>query len=144
MAGARPTRPPRSRKLIGDHIRPETHTTCVANGRDQSRDEAQRIKHSSPEFITTVRELWKRRQAWHKPEKSLTLQGKALCRAFVGGSEPRRTSYLSASRIADLSSDAAIVCMPILAARRQLEPMRTAVEKELERMLKDHPRWRHS
>jgi hypothetical protein len=63
----------------------------INGGRDQSTQPAQAIADSagpdlrfSDPLILQIRMLWRRRQAWHRAEKSLTLQSKALCRSWVG------------------------------------------------------------
>ena len=89
-----------------------------------------------------IRELWHRRQQWHRAEKSLTLQCKALCRRIVGGDKTLAEKLYKAALgkgSHDLASVALVSMMPLLAARDTIERERLAVEKHVVKLGKETP-----
>lgn len=85
-------------------------------------------------FIAELREQWRRRQAWHRAEKSLTLQAKALCRRLVGGDKTEaETLYKAALGKGehDMASVALAAIFPLTNARDGVAKDRKAVEKRL-------------
>jgi hypothetical protein len=94
------------------------------------------------ELIDEIREQWKRRQAWHRAEKSLTLQAKAMCRRLVGGDiGDAEKLYQAATKGKEhpLAHIATAAMMPLLGARDHIEPQRKAVEKRLAKLAKELP-----
>lgn len=98
--------------------------------------------------IDTIRELWRRRQAWHRAEKSLTLQSSAICRRYVGDGDDRAKQLKLASAMLSriesgepLHGDQAAVeaTLPLLAARPTLEQHRVAIERQLAKLAKTLP-----
>ena len=97
-------------------------------------------------LIMEIRQLWRRRQAWHRSEKSLTLAASAMCRSYVGvqGKKDKVNLKKAAALLKRIESgkdhsSAAIACLPLLAARAQIEPQRAAVEKTLANLAKQLP-----
>lgn len=92
--------------------------------------------------IDEIREQWSRRQNWHRAEKSLTLQAKALCRRIVGGDKADAEKlYKAAIKGGDYPNVqvAMSAMMPLIEARGQLEKSRKAVEKRLVELAKKLP-----
>lgn len=94
------------------------------------------------ELIDTLRECLRRRQAWHRAEKSLTLQAKAYCRrlcsqdralslAEVRTEAERLFKAVTAGKEHAHVVEATIVITPLLTARDALEHQRAAVEKQM-------------
>lgn len=103
-----------------------------------SMDAHQRCFAGLAATIATIREHWRRRQAWHRAEKSLTLQSKALCRRLaVDGDkgEAERIYRAALGKGEHPLSDVALAAMlPLDEARRGIERHRKAVEKRLEKL----------
>lgn len=84
--------------------------------------------------IDTIREQWRRRQMWHRAEKSLTLQAKAMCRRLLAGDKKEaEVLYKSALNGQDhsLAPVALLAMQPLLEARDGIESSRLQVEKRL-------------
>lgn len=123
----------------GDHHSGETHPYAVA-----APDE----RFSDP-LVGQIRALWRRRQRWHRAEKSLLLQSSAICRGFVGvNGKADKAGLENASKLlkrieectsTDDEIDAAISCAPLLNARNQIGKERAACEKVLAKLAKQTP-----
>jgi hypothetical protein len=91
-------------------------------------------------LVLEIRGLWRRRQVWHRAEKSLTHQASAICRSFVGmRSKGDKAGLAKAAALlksieADegLDTDVGVSVLPLLMPRAELRPHREAVEKVLE------------
>ena len=93
--------------------------------------------------ISEIREQWRRRQNWHRAEKSLTLQAKALCRRLTRGDKKEAELLFKAAlgkgelhHLADVAFGA---IFPLIEARKGLEKHRKAVEKRLEKLAASLP-----
>lgn len=101
--------------------------------------------HSSIDAAHLIDELieqWHRRQMWHRAEKSLTLQGKSMCRRLMAGDKGEaETLYKSAMNGQDheLAPIAHAAMMPLLAGRDLIETSRKQVEKRLTEIAKQLP-----
>lgn len=94
------------------------------------------------QVIEEIREQWARRQNWHRAEKSLTMQAKALCRRLVGGDRADAEKlYSAATKGKDhpLADTAMAAMMPLLEARDSLEKQRKQVEKRLSKLAEGAP-----
>jgi hypothetical protein len=101
---------------------------------------------ADPELIDAIREQWRNRQSWHRAEKSLTLQAKALCRRLVGGDKAEAEKlYNAAMKGADmeLAQIAFAAISPFVEGRSYIEASRKQVEKVLEKQAKRLPVWKH-
>ena len=74
----KPTAP--ARPFSDGHQDSETHLPTAVAGDGHTKGE---IQHGSA--IPVIIELWRRRQSWHRAEKSLTLQASAICRRYCEG-----------------------------------------------------------
>lgn len=85
-------------------------------------------------IIQAIVELWRRRQAWHRAEKSLTLQAKALLRRLCGGDKTEAGVLYTAiakKKMHPLAEVGMLATLPLLAARDDIEVSRIEVEKQL-------------
>lgn len=87
--------------------------------------------------VEEIREQWRRRQAWHRAEKALTLQAKALCRRLVEGDRKAADSLYGAAMgkgSHPLADVALAAIFPLTEARDGIERHRKAVERRLEKL----------
>jgi len=107
---------------------------------DQVRADIQRALVADP--IDELREQWRRRQMWHRAEKSLTLQAKSMCRRLLAGDKTEaEVLYKSALNggTHDLAATAYLAMHPLLEARKGIEQARKVVEKRLLVLAKELP-----
>jgi hypothetical protein len=93
-------------------------------------------------LVKSVAEMWRRRQAWHRAEKSLTLQIKGFCRRLVGGDKIKADVLyraLMANTDHDMLSAAQFSTLPLMSARKGIESERMALEKQLRELGKQLP-----
>ena len=145
--GRRRAAPPNS----GGHHPIETQLDDAVAGDDHGLNEPQGRIVIADHITNVAREiqpLWRRRQIWHRAEKSLTLQMKGQCRGFVGGDKKDnkvRGSALFDRIVAGDTAPEEHSCLPavlpLLCARNELEPKRLLVEKHIERLAKSLPVW---
>lgn len=124
--------------LIPGQFSGEAHDNRAGIGEGQTCGETQ-PDTADPELIDAIREQWKRRVAWHRAEKSLTLQAKAICRRLCGGCKTEAEKVFKAAHGKgehDLANIAFAATWPLIEARNVLEVQRKAVEKQLEKMVK--------
>lgn len=84
--------------------------------------------------IQTITELWRRRQAWHRAEKSLTLQIKSFCRRICDGDKEEADKlYKAIMKNTEHPQKETVLfaVLPLLVARSKIEPERKQVEKQL-------------
>lgn len=96
-------------------------------------------------LIDEIIELWRQRQAWHRAEKSLTSQAKAICRRFAGGNEVQGNKLFATAAKGPLPKGqlcvAAVAIAPLLSAREVVEGYRDAIEKRLATLAEQLPVW---
>jgi hypothetical protein len=101
----------------------------------QMSDKDQAARASSSPIIDELREQWRRRQAWHRAEKSLTLTAKAICRRLCKGDKVAALVLYKAAISHENTEEAreAYVCIvPIIMAREQVESAREKIEERIE------------
>jgi hypothetical protein len=99
--------------------------------------------------INKIAQAWRLRQRWHRAEKSLILQGKALCRAWTEGDKVQASKLFDACReaavhgsepnVATPPPDLQMALIPFIEAIERFEPERASVEKQLERLSRTLP-----
>lgn len=91
--------------------------------------------------ISTLRELHRQRQDFHRAEKSLTLQVRAICRRLCAGDKDEADKLYSAIGKADdqQAEMVKVLVEPFFQARAILESNRKRVEKDMERTAKMLP-----
>lgn len=109
----------------------------------QSSTATQRLGADLADTIAEIREQWRRRQAWHRAEKSLTLQAKALCRRLAEGGDKGEADKIYRAALGNSDhpmADIALAAMlPLDEARKAIESHRKAVEKRLTKLVKALP-----
>ncbi len=93
--------------------------------------------------IAEIREQWRRRQAWHRAEKALTLQAKALCRRLSEGGDKAEAERIYKAALGKGSHPLAEIALaamfPLTEARDGIAKHRAAVEKRLVKLAKALP-----
>lgn len=102
------------------------------------RVQSDQTSSADPATISEIREQWRRRQNWHRAEKSLTLQAKALCRRLAEGGDKKEADAIFQAAYGKgehLMSDIALAAtFPLIEARHGVEKHRKAVEKRLAKL----------
>lgn len=110
---------------------------------DQPRSATHSTSVDLANQIAEIREQWRRRQAWHRAEKSLTLQAKALCRRLAEGGDKKEADAIYKAAYGKGSHDMAEVALaatfPLTEARDSVAKHRAAVEKRLVKLAKELP-----
>lgn len=92
--------------------------------------------------IQTIVELWRVRQAWHRAEKSLTLQAKALLRRLCAGDKAEAEILYQAVTGEDphaLKEAGVFATLPLLMRRDEIGKDRKEIEKRLKQEAKILP-----
>ncbi|MEZ2410557.1 hypothetical protein AB6806_27550 [Bosea sp. RCC_152_1] len=94
-------------------------------------------------IIAEIREQWRRRQAWHRAEKSLTLQARALCRRLAEGGDKKEAEAIYNAAFSkgahEMAEIALAAIFPLTEARDGVEKHRKLVEKRLVKLAKELP-----
>lgn len=112
----------------------ESATSVLPKGQGKSAD------HSHT--IASLRELHRQRQDFHRAEKSLTLQAKAICRRLCAGDKDEANKlYAAMEKGADdaQAEMARMLTEPFIQARSILEGNRKRTEKAMEKSAKTLP-----
>lgn len=141
----------------GGHSVIENHTLYapVSNYADQDGPETQKLivsiaDDTSHTPVATHREdaviigkiqyLWRMRQRWHKAEKSLILQGKALCRSIVGGDKEEASDLFDlAAEGKEVEESTMLALAPFLMSIEHFSQSRNKYEKELAKLARKLP-----
>lgn len=117
-----------------DQAADETHLQDVVDGGGSD---------ALADIIAEIREQWRRRQAWHRAEKSLTLQSKALCRRLAVGGDKKEADTIYKAALGKgehpMASIALAAFFPLTGARDSIETQRKLVEKRLAKLAKGLP-----
>ena len=109
----------------------------------QYRQDTQSTTADLAPIIAEIREQWRRRQAWHRAEKSLTLQAKALCRRLAEGGDKKEADTIYNAAIGKGAHPMAEIAFgaifPLVEARDGVEKHRKMVEKRLVKLAKSLP-----
>ena len=98
--------------------------------------------HQVAGVVEQIVQLWRMRQRWHRAEKSLILQGKALCRSWTKGDKAKAGELFDAAADGkDVPLALVIALMPFLASIERFRPERATLEKELQKLAKSLPVW---
>lgn len=102
--------------------------------------------------IATIREAYRRRQAWHRAEKSLTIQCSAICRRFTGIAGESAQALAKQVKMAqeilkriengdsnETEFPAALACAPLLTARNGIRSQREELDNTLFKMAESLP-----
>lgn len=93
--------------------------------------------------IDLIREIWRRRQAWHRAEKTLIFQAKALCRRLAEGGDKVEAERIYKAALGKgshpLAAVALLAILPLDEARRRIEASRKRAERDLTKAAKALP-----
>jgi hypothetical protein len=133
-----------SNPITDDHLSRATHAAyVVGNGEaSQAINDTQEVSAGLSVIIEEIREQWRRRQIWHRAEKSLTLQAKACCRRLVEGDKIKANALLKAAYTKcdnELTEVAFAATFPLVEAGKSVELHRKAVEKRLIKLASQLP-----
>lgn len=104
--------------------------------------EGQRTSSDHSHTIASLRELHRQRQDFHRAEKSLTLQAKAICRRLCAGDKDEANKLYAAMEKGADDAQAEMARMltdPFIQARSILEGNRKRTEKAMEKSAKTLP-----
>lgn len=136
----------RPRKKSRAQVRHDVHCTDGSAGRREEKSKCVLkatttvTSFSLPDLqrkVSEIVEQWKRRQAWHRAEKSLTLQAQAILRRLCGGSkEEAGVLYKVIMGKGDhaLAGIGLAACFPLLEAKKAIMDHRKPVEERLEKL----------
>lgn len=97
---------------------------------------------ASAPLIAEIVQLWRMRQRWHRAEKSLVLQGRALCRAWTEGDKKAANDLFDAAAEGNaVDPTLAAALAPFLGAIDTFAPQRAAIEKRLRKLARSLPVW---
>lgn len=83
---------------------------------------------------------WKMRQRWHRAEKALILQAKAICRAFCAGDKDKANAAYDDTLDGNPPGPEFVAALtPFLPAIKRFEQERKAIEKDLKKTAKNLP-----
>ena len=92
--------------------------------------------------VAEIIQLWRMRQRWHRAEKALTLQGRALCRSWTEGDKTEANRLFDAAgRGGAVDPGLAMALAPFLAAIAGFGPERAGIEKRLRKLAHELPFW---
>jgi hypothetical protein len=119
-----------------DQSSPATQGKAVVGGGEASHYASDiQIANAGLSFIIEeIREQWRRRQVWHRAEKSLTLQAKATCRRLVEGDKIKANALFKAAYTQcdnEIAEVAFAATFPLVEAGKSVELHRKTVEKRL-------------
>lgn len=108
-------------------------------------------KHRMPGIYQEIRTLWRYRQNWHRAEKSLVIQARSICMAYVGarknteGKADKKAlkaaedAYKLASEFSHTDIRLNAVIAPFVAAAQNFESERVSIEKDLAKLVRNLP-----
>ena len=131
-----------SLNLIADHDGYVTHSQDVSISDDTSHAPVV-IHREDAGVIGRIIYLWRMRQRWHRAEKSLILQGKALCRSLVDGDKDIANKMFD-DAVAGKEIDEAtmLALIPFLLSVEHFNAAREEREKELAKLAKKLPAYK--
>lgn len=93
-------------------------------------------------IIAQLIEATRMRRRWHKAEKSLTLQGKAMCRAWFGGDKDEANKAFDLVAKGECRDATLVMAVtPFLMAREPFQIERKLIEKRMRKLSRQLPVW---
>lgn len=121
------------------------HQEAYVPATEQGVQTSVRNHTPSDPLLGQLRELHRRRQDFHRAEKSLTLQMRGICRRVVGGDKDEADTLYSAMMDAkkqhDMAAHAIAMCGPFISARDVVEAARMSIEKQMKKVVKKSLIW---
>jgi hypothetical protein len=83
--------------------------------------------------LLRIETRWRMRQRWHRAEKSLILQAKAICRSHTEGDKDAANDLFKqiTNGAADVDANLSVALVPFLSAIANFQELRKPLEKEL-------------
>ena len=97
------------------------------------------------DLIDQITYQWRQRQRWHRAEKALILQGKALCRSVCNGDKTEGSKLfdkIKEGKTDDVNMAIVAGLMPFLMSIEHFGTPRKAIEKDIEKIAKKLPAWK--
>jgi hypothetical protein len=93
--------------------------------------------------LAEIIQLWRMRQRWHRAEKALVMQGKAICRSWCGGDKDEAAQiFEDVQEHGSLNHpELQIALMPFVEAIDRFKREREALEKQLRKLAEKLPVW---
>lgn len=133
----------RSEIQIGGHSSAVNQRLCAASEIDHNKDGSHSNIVDLALIIAEIREQWRRRQAWHRAEKSLTLQSKALCRRLAVDGDKAEADRIYKAALGkgehEMAETALAAIFPLVEGRKAVETARKQVEKRLAKLAAELP-----
>lgn len=94
-------------------------------------------------LILRIRESWRMRQRWHRAEKSLVLQAKAICRWSTAGDKDEADKlFARISKGGSVNEPMLeLALQPFLSSIAQFAELRKGLEKDLRQLARQLPVW---
>lgn len=127
---------------VSDDLKPAAPQSAGFIGGDEEAQSTLVPPISVSPLVSEIIQLWRMRQRWHRAEKSLILQGKALCRAWTAGDKDAANAlHVRAEKREDVDPTVSMALMPFLAAQAGFSKERAAIEKRLRKLAQSSDLW---
>lgn len=124
---------------IDGHVAPETLGPCAIDS-DNGIHHHCETQRGADSVVAQIQYFWRMRQRWHRAEKALILQGKALCRGIVGGDKKEGSDLFDkAADGGDVDEATMLALTPFLLSIQHFASARSKYEKELCKMTRKVP-----
>lgn len=130
-------------RLVGA-LNCDGHVSNVTRGNAAiTGDDLQGTAALNDGVIPTIRAQWRQRQNWHRAEKSLTLQAKAMCRSLAHDGDLKESEKIYRAALGKGEHPMAFIARaattPLIEARDSIETHRRAIEKMLAKQASNLP-----
>ena len=124
------------------HLSQQQADDVSTAGDDGAHSRSDNHSKSSP-IIAEITQLWRMRRRWHKAEKSLILQGKALCRAWADGDKTAANKLFDQAMKDGATDDPQLLIAlePFIQAIGNFQALRSPIEKRLKKLSEQLPVW---
>ena len=110
----------------------------VIGGDDSAQRSREPHRGHSP-VVAEIQQLWRMRQRWHRAEKSLVLQGKAVCRSWTAGDKDAANALYTEAAKGGGDATLQMALLPFLSATERFAQERAAIEKRLRKLAQHLP-----
>lgn len=117
----------------------ETQTTRAVDSDNGIHHQCE-TQGGADSVVAQIQYFWRMRQRWHRAEKALILQGKALCRGIVGGDKKEGSDLFDkAADSGDVDEATMLALTPFLLSIKHFASARSKYERELCKMTRKVP-----
>jgi hypothetical protein len=125
----------------------EGHLMCAIGTSDRVGHVSLETQGGNSDAVAIIQAQWRMRQRWHKAEKSLVLQSKAICRGFTDGDKTEANdmfdktwkAFVGKAGIETVNPQAMRALTPFLPAIQRFEQERALIEKSIVKLAKTLP-----